>query len=77
MRMSDGLILEYYEGIMFSLETDHIASVFIISWSMLYFFNGDKSTINAILTQKIEEAQQRLDFYMMREAADGGITLRT
>lgn len=72
MRLSDGMIQETDCGLIIRLENANFASSTMISWSALFFLNGDNGTINDIITNKIEDCQQRLSLYVSAKYARGG-----
>lgn len=72
MRLIDGMIQETEYGLIIRLENANFASCTIVSWSALFFLNGDKDTINDIITDKIEDCQQRLSLYVSAKYARGG-----
>lgn len=72
MRLSDGMIQETEHGLIIRLENANFVSCTIVSWSALFFLNGDKGTINDIITNKIEDCQQRLSLYVSAKNARGG-----
>lgn len=72
MRLSDGIIHETEYGCIIRLENANFVSCTIVSWSALFFLNGDKGTINDIITNKIEDCQQRLSLYVSAKYARGG-----
>lgn len=72
MRLSDGMIQETEHGLIIRLQNANFASITIVSWSALFFLNGDKDTINDIITNKIEDCQQGLSLYVNAKHARGG-----
>ena len=71
MRLSDGVIHELDSGVYIRVENDTVASCTMVTWTSLFFLNGDKKLINEIFTRKISEMQYEVALYTYdEEAAD-------
>ena len=70
MRLSDGVIQELDSGVYIRVENDTVASCTMVTWTSLFFLNGDKKLINEIFTRKISEMQMDLGYYTCNEEAE-------
>ena len=61
INLSDGQIRETVYGVAIGLESGHFAAWTMVTWTALFIL--DQKTINKIVTEKIEDCQQRLSYW--------------